>query len=335
MMSEPLLRVSHLDKAFPIKSQKLFGRKKYVHAVDDVSFELYEGETLGVVGESGSGKSTLARAVLNLTNPTGGSIFYRGQDITTVPGKQAKKAIRRDMQMIFQDPYASLNPRLKIGSALGEVMRVHGLASGSAQIKEKTIDLLATVGLQAEAAERYPHEFSGGQRQRIGIARALAVEPRILFCDESVSALDVSVQAQILNLFNQLKQDLNLTYVFIAHDLAVVRYISDRILVMYLGKVMEIATYEEIFGNNNHPYTESLRSAILEPTTEANSTRIILQGDLPSPISPPAGCRFCTRCFKAESICFEEEPEFVKLSETHMVRCHFAKGGESNGKISN
>ena len=324
MLSEKILEVSNLEKRFHIKNSSLFGPKKYVHAVDDVSFDLYEGETLGIVGESGSGKSTLARTVLNLTKPSGGKIIYRGKDISKV-SRREQKEVSSSMQMIFQDPYASLNPKLKIGSALCEAIEVHGVVSSKKEARERTLALLDLVGLQSEAAERYPHEFSGGQRQRIGIARALAIQPQVLFCDESVSALDVSVQAQILNLFNELKEELKLTYVFIAHDLAVVRYISDRILVMYLGKIMEIATYSEIFSDKNHPYTESLRSAILEPTTEAKQERIILKGDLPSPISHPAGCRFCTRCFKAEAICFEEEPDFVQMSDTHAIRCHFAK----------
>ena len=211
-------------------------------------------------------------------------------------------------------------------------MQVHGIVSSEKEAQKRVLSLLDLVGLQAEAVDRYPHEFSGGQRQRIGIARALAIEPEVLFCDESVSALDVSVQAQILNLFNELKNELNLTYVFIAHDLAVVRYISDRILVMYLGKIMEVASYEEIFGDNNHPYTESLRSAILEPTTEAKQERIILEGDLPSPISPPSGCRFCTRCFKAEAICSELEPDLIWTSESQAIRCHFAKAKKGPAK---
>ncbi|NLC26833.1 MAG: ATP-binding cassette domain-containing protein [Fastidiosipila sp.] len=324
MLKEKVLEVSNLEKYFNIKSRSLFGSKKYVHAVDGVSFDLLKGETLGIVGESGSGKSTLARTVLNLTRPTGGKIMYQGRDITHVRGRELRE-VSNSMQMIFQDPYASLNPKLKIGSALCEAMQVHGIVSSKKEAQKRVLSLLDLVGLQAEAVDRYPHEFSGGQRQRIGIARALAIEPEVLFCDESVSALDVSVQAQILNLFNELKNELNLTYVFIAHDLAVVRYISDRILVMYLGKIMEVASYEEIFGDNNHPYTESLRSAILEPTTEAKQERIILEGDLPSPISPPSGCRFCTRCFKAEAICSELEPDLIWTSESQAIRCHFAK----------
>ncbi|MDD4324649.1 MAG: ATP-binding cassette domain-containing protein, partial [Eubacteriales bacterium] len=276
MLKDKILEVENLEKRFYLKNRNLFAPKKYVHAVDDVSFDLYEGETLGIVGESGSGKSTLARTVLNLTRPTAGKITYRGQNITHVRGK-AQQEVSSSMQMIFQDPYASLNPKLKVGSAISEAMQVHGIVSSQKEGKARTLELLDLVGLQAEALDRYPHEFSGGQRQRIGIARALAINPKVLFCDESVSALDVSVQAQILNLFNDLKNELKLTYVFIAHDLAVVRYISDRILVMYLGKIMEVATYDEIFGENNHPYTKSLRSAILEPTTEPNQERIILE----------------------------------------------------------
>lgn len=322
----PLLEVKHLTKFFPVKKTKLFQSREYVHAVEDVSFSLYEGETLGIVGESGSGKSTLARAILALTPVTGGTVKYKGKTVTNFKCSDPK-ALRREMQMIFQDPYASLNPKLKVGNAIAEPMLYNGLASNASEAKKKTKELLERIGLQPETYDRYPHEFSGGQRQRIGIARALATQPNLLFCDESVSALDVSVQAQILNLFNSLKEQLHLTYIFIGHDLAVVRYISDRILVMYLGKVMEIAPYDALFQENTHPYTQALISAIPEPTTAERKQRILLTGDIPSPVNPPKGCRFCQRCFQAEPMCFEQEPAMVKVGKDHFVRCHFAKEG--------
>ncbi|WRS28682.1 oligopeptide/dipeptide ABC transporter ATP-binding protein [Oscillospiraceae bacterium MB08-C2-2] len=322
----PLLEVQNLSKFFPVKSKTLFGPSQKVHAVEDVSFTLYEGETMGIVGESGSGKSTLARAILALTKTSGGKVLYEGKEITNFKKCDAAN-LRRQMQMIFQDPYASLNPKIKVGDAIAEPMLHYGLAKSKADAKAQVQELLQTIGLQPEVYDRFPHEFSGGQRQRIGIARALATQPRLLFCDESVSALDVSVQAQILNLFNELKRQRNLTYVFIGHDLAVVRYISDRILVMYLGKVMEIAPYDALFGEDTHPYTQALISAIPEPSTASRQERILLQGDIPSPVNPPNGCRFCQRCFKAEPVCFEKEPKLLEVGEGHYVRCHFAREG--------
>lgn len=322
----PILQVEHLTKYFPVKKRKLIEPKRYVHAVEDVSFELYPGETLGIVGESGSGKSTLARAILALTPVTAGNVFYEGQKVTNFRVSSAdKRRLRGDLQMIFQDPYASLNPKIKIGEAIAEPMLNNGQASGHKEAEEKVRHLLETVGLRSEVYDRFPHEFSGGQRQRIGIVRALAVNPKVLFCDESVSALDVSVQAQILNLFNELKERFHLTYVFIGHDLAVIRYISDRILVMYLGKVMEIAPYDQLFGEHTHPYTQALVSAIPEPSTAPRTQRILLEGDIPSVVDPPKGCRFCQRCFRSQPQCFEEEPELVRVGEGHFVRCHFAK----------
>ena len=315
---EPLLEVKNLTRTFRGREKKEFA------AVDHVSFCLYPGETLGIVGESGSGKSTLARTILALTRPTAGKVFYEGQDITGFHGGHQKK-LRSELQMIFQDPYASLNPKMKIGPAIAEPMLAHGYAKNGREAKEKVEELLRTIGLQPEVYDRYPHEFSGGQRQRIGIARALATQPKLLFCDESVSALDVSVQAQILNLFNTLKQQRNLTYIFIGHDLAVVRYISDRILVMYLGKVMEIAPYDSLYSEESHPYTQALISAVPEPSTAPRKDRILLTGDVPSPVNPPKGCRFCQRCFKAKPECFEREPEMVRVGPDHYVRCHFAK----------
>lgn len=326
---EPILKVENLTKLFPVKKQKLIEERRFVHAVEDVSFEVHQGETLGIVGESGSGKSTLARAILALTPVTSGKVFYQGEDVTDFRVNAAgKRRLRSELQMVFQDPYASLNPRMKIGDAIVEPMLVNGQAKSRTEAREKACRLLETVGLRPEVYDRFPYEFSGGQRQRIGIVRALAVNPKLLFCDESVSALDVSVQAQILNLFNDLKQQFNLTYVFIGHDLAVIRYISDQILVMYLGKVMEIAPYDQLFGENTHPYTQALVSAVPEPTTAGRSQRIILEGDIPSPVNPPEGCRFCNRCFRAEEICTKEEPEMVKTGDQHWIRCHFAKPGQ-------
>lgn len=322
----PILSVQHLTKLFPVKKTKLIQEKQYLHAVEDVTFDVYPGETLGIVGESGSGKSTLAKAILALTPVSSGKVFFEGKEITNYKVPHAeKKELHRSMQMIFQDPYASLNPKIKVGEAIAEAMRVNGQAASKKEAEEKTKQLLETVGLRPEVYDRYPHEFSGGQRQRIGIVRALAVDPKLIFCDESVSALDVSVQAQILNLFNELKQKFHLTYVFIGHDLAVVRYISDRILVMYLGKVMEIAGYDELFGEHTHPYTKALVSAVPEASTAARHERILLEGDIPSAVNPPKGCRFCQRCFQAEKRCFEEEPELKRVSEGHYVRCHFVK----------
>ncbi len=323
---EPILKVEGLTKLFPVKKQKLLEERRFVHAVEDVSFEVYQGGTLGIVGESGSGKSTLARAILALTPVTSGSVFYQGEDITNFRvGAAGKRRLRSELQMVFQDPYASLNPRMKIGEAIVEPMLINGQAKTRAEAREKACHLLETVGLRPEVYDRFPYEFSGGQRQRIGIVRALSVNPKLLFCDESVSALDVSVQAQILNLFNELKERFHLTYVFIGHDLAVIRYISDQILVMYLGKIMEIAPYDQLFGEHTHPYTLALVSAVPEPSTAGRSQRILLEGDIPSPVNPPRGCRFCNRCFQAEEICRQEEPQMIKTGERHWIRCHFAK----------
>ena len=321
-MSSALMQVVGLKKHFRIKSKRLFERAKYLYAVDGVSFDLFRLETLGVVGESGSGKSTLARAILGLTPITGGQVLYDGVDLS-----DARKSLsihkRSELQMVFQDPYASLNPRLKVGEAIAEAVIACKKRDTKAEANKRAAELLEMVSLSKSMSNRYPHEFSGGQRQRIGIARSLASEPRILFCDESVSALDVSVQAQILNLFNQLKTELSLTYVFIGHDLAVVKYVSDRIVVMYLGKIMEIAKTDELFERRLHPYTRALISAIPEPNTKPSTGRIILQGDIPSPITPPIGCRFCTRCFMAEDKCREEEPVLREVYPGHFVSCHY------------
>ncbi len=326
---EQILEVKNLTKHFDVKSSTLFGKKRYVHAVDDVSFSLMKNETLGIVGESGSGKSTLARVILGLLPVTDGKVFYEGNDITGFKGDVKK--YRSELQMVFQDPYASLNPKIKVGEAILEPILTNKKVSTRQEAKKRAVELLELVGLSAEMYHRFPHEFSGGQRQRIGIARALAVNPKILFCDESVSALDVSVQAQILNVFNSLKKRFNLTYVFIGHDLAVVKYISDRILVMYLGEVVEMAETKLLFESPLHPYTVALMSAILEPRTDIKTERIILEGDIPSPINPPSGCRFNTRCFKAKEICCKEVPQLKEVADGHFVRCHFVKSKNEKG----
>lgn len=318
-MHRKILTVSGLTKYFEIKRD--FSQKSYVHAVEDVSFALYAGETLGVVGESGSGKSTLGRVLLRLIKATSGSVYYQGQDILSITGPQFR-LIRAQLQMIFQDPYASLNPKLKVGVAISEPLLANQMVSGRAQAKARAQELLEMVGLRAEMYDRYPHEFSGGQRQRISIARAIALNPKVLVCDEAVSALDVSVQSQILNLFNDLKEKFALTYIFIGHDLSVVKYISDRILVMYLGQVVELASTESIFSKTCHPYTEALISAIPEPTVEKNTQRILLKGDIPNPIDPPEGCRFAGRCSKCMDICREKTPQLVQAEQGHFVRCH-------------
>lgn len=322
-MSEIILDIQNLTKYFDIGS---FGTKKYVHAVEDVSFELHKSETLGIVGESGSGKSTLARLILGLIPVTSGKVYYEGDEITGVKGKYASK-VRSDIQMVFQDPYASLNPRIKIGESIAEPIIVNKLIKNKKDVRLRVEELLNLVGLQPEMYDRYPHEFSGGQRQRIGIARALSLNPKVLICDEAVSALDVSVQAQVLNLFNRLKDELDLTYIFIGHDLSVVKYISNRILVMYLGEIMEIANTEDIFINTQHPYTKALISAIPEVKSKGIKERIILKGDIPSPVNPPEGCRFYSRCFKAQDKCGKTHPELREIDTDHFVRCHFSEKG--------
>lgn len=326
-MSEIILEAKNLTKYFDVGS---FFNRKQVHAVEGISFILNHMQTLGVVGESGSGKSTLARLILGLIPITNGKVYYKGKDITGLMGRKGK-LVRKDLQMVFQDPYASLNPRMKVGEAILEPILINGITKDSKLAKEKVIDLLNLVGLQSEMYDRYPHEFSGGQRQRIGIARALSLNPKILICDEAVSALDVSVQAQVLNLFNRLKKELNLTYIFIGHDLSVVKYISSRIMVMYLGEIMELADTNDLFNNCNHPYTKALISAIPQIKSNENIKKIVLEGDIPSPVNPPPGCRFSTRCFIAQDVCKKDHPELIELSEGHFVRCHFPlKGGELN-----
>jgi peptide/nickel transport system ATP-binding protein len=332
---DPLVRVEDLKVWFPIKSGLLLDRHVGdVKAVDGVSLEIRRGETLGLVGESGCGKSTVGRALLRLYEPTAGRIVFDGTDITHMREGQLRP-LRRRMQMIFQDPYASLNPRHSVGRMVGEPLRVHG--RGGKELNKKVRELLQTVGLPADAATRYPHEFSGGQRQRIGLARALALNPDFVVCDEPVSALDVSIQAQIVNLMEQLQQDFDLTYLFIAHDLAVVRHISNRIAVMYLGQIMELSPADDLYDNPLHPYTISLLSAIPipDPQVERQRTSILLEGDLPSPANPPSACRFHTRCpYIQPTRCTDEEPELRPL-EGHFVKCHWAekiKAGEIEPK---
>jgi oligopeptide transport system ATP-binding protein len=321
-MTEPLLKVKDLVKHFPIRGG-LFNRTvDKVHAVDGVSFELQAGETLGVVGESGCGKSTTGRCILRLIEPTSGEVWFEGKNVTTA-GKDELRALARDMQIIFQDPYASLNPRMTVGAIIGEALTIHKLAKTPREYDERIVQLLETVGLSADHMRRYPHEFSGGQRQRIGIARALAVSPKLVVCDEAVSALDVSIQAQVINLLEDLRSEFKLTYVFIAHDLSVVEHISHRVAVMYLGRIVEIAPARLLYTNPLHPYTEALLSAVPIPDPSVKRKRIPLQGDVPSPIHPPPGCHFHTRCPIAQKgLCDREKPQLKQSAEGHWVACH-------------
>jgi oligopeptide/dipeptide ABC transporter ATP-binding protein len=329
-----LVEVENLRVWFPIRSGVVLDRHiGDIKAVDDVSFSISRGETLGLVGESGCGKTTVGRTILRLYEPTAGRVVFDGQDITTLSQNEIRP-LRRRMQMVFQDPYASLNPRHSVGRIVGEPLRVHGL-SGRKESSSRVRELLEIVGLPADAATRYPHEFSGGQRQRIGLARSLALNPDFIVCDEPVSALDVSIQAQIINLLENLQADFELTYLFIAHDLAVVRHISDRIAVMYLGKIVEISAAAELYDDPLHPYTISLLSAvpIPDPAVERERETILLAGDLPSPANPPAACRFHTRCpYVQPTLCRDEEPLLRKLGPDHVVACHWAEDIKA-GKI--
>ncbi|AOM81463.1 ABC transporter ATP-binding protein [Salisediminibacterium beveridgei] len=336
-MTTELLKVKNLKQHFPIKGG-IFGRTvNHVKAVDDISFEINEGETLSIVGESGCGKSTTGRAILRLEEPTSGEIEFDGKDLLALNKRQMRE-MRKELQIIFQDPYASINPRQTVRQILNEAMHVQNVMPPD-QREERMLELLDIVGLGSHQLDRFPHEFSGGQRQRIGIARALSVDPRLIICDESVSALDVSIQAQVLNLLKELQREFNLTYLFIAHDLGVVRHISDRVIVMYLGKIVEIADKKSLFDNPKHPYTKTLLSAIPSPDPEVLKENVILKGDVPSPIDPPSGCRFHTRCPFASDKCKEEEPELrvteTGMTEGHQAACHFIEEIESGERLPN
>ncbi len=321
-MSEPLLAVRNLTKAFPIRSGLLQRQTGSVRAVDGVDFEIAAGETLGLVGESGCGKSTTGRCVLRLIEPTSGEVRFGGKDVLSLSGDELR-ALRRNIQIIFQDPYASLNPRMTVGAIIGEALTIHRLAKTRRQFEARVTDLLETVGLKADHMTRYPHEFSGGQRQRIGIARALAVEPKLIICDEPVSALDVSIQAQVVNLLEDLQQKFGLAYLFIAHDLAVVEHISRRVAVMYLGRIVETAPARALYASPKHPYTEALLSAVPIPDPTVKRKRIRLKGEVPSPINPPSGCHFHTRCPLAQEVCSKEVPKLKQSADGHWVACHF------------
>lgn len=314
-----LVEAQNLKQYFPVKGGKLF-EKRVVKAVDNVSFFINKGETLGLVGESGCGKTTVGRTLLRLYEPTDGKIIYDGKDITNVN----MLPYRRKMQIVFQDPYASLDPRMTVGDIIGEPIDIHHLAANSKERRDRIVELLSLVGLNTEHANRYPHEFSGGQRQRVGIARALAVNPEFIVCDEPVSALDVSIQAQVVNMFESLQESMGLTYLFIAHNLSVVKHISSRIGVMYLGKLVELAESYELTFHSVHPYTRSLISAIpiADPKTSRSMKRIVLEGDVPSPVNPPSGCHFRTRCPYADERCAQEEPEWKEVSSGHFAACH-------------
>lgn len=319
-MSEVLLNVENLCQYYKV-SKGLFGKTQYVKAVDGVNFQVYKGEVFGIVGESGCGKSTLGKTICKLIEPTSGKIEFEGRDITNLSRKEMRE-VRKDMQMVFQDPYASLNPRMSVRNIVAEPLKIHGLDTSRQETDKKVIELLQKVGLDSYHAVRYPHEFSGGQRQRIGIARAIAINPKLIIADEPVSALDVSIQSQVLNLMNRLKREMGLTYIFVAHDLSVVEHISDRVGVMYLGNFVEIADKESLYVNPLHPYTQALLSAVPIPDPTIKRERIILQGNIPSPLNAPKGCKFHTRCPKCMDICAEIPPEKKQVDKNHCVYCH-------------
>lgn len=322
MEKEILLSINDIKKWFSV-DEKLIGKPtSFVKAVDGVSFDVYKGEVLGLVGESGCGKTTISRSILGLTEPTSGSIVFEGKELMGMKKRELRK-MRSELQIVFQDPYSSLSPRMRIADTIAEPMEIQKKGTRKER-RQRVEELLEIVGLEKSFADRYPHEFSGGQRQRIGIARVLAADPKFMICDEPVSALDVSVRSQILNLLIELKEDFGLTMLFISHDLSVVEYICDRIIVMYLGKVMEIAKRDDLYRNPSHPYTQALLSAIPIPDPTLKKERILLEGDTPSPVDPPAGCRFCTRCAKAQEICRTTAPELRDIEEGHIVACHLA-----------
>ena len=324
MEKKILLSINQLKLYFPIRSGVIINRTSgYIKAVDDISFDIYQGETLGLVGESGCGKTTAGRAILQLYHPTAGDVFFNGTNLVNQSPEEIRKT-RRYMQMIFQDPYASLNPQMRVSEIVGRPLRVHKTVSSKSEENDMVNELLNMVGLQTTYRDRYPHEFSGGQRQRIGIARALATRPDFIVCDEPISALDVSIQAQVINLLEKLQEDLKLTYLFIAHDLSMIRYISSRVAVMYLGKIMELTTSEDLYENPMHPYTLSLLSAvpIPDPLVERQRKRILLEGDVPSPANPPIGCNFSTRCPMVTDLCRKVDPEFREVTPGHWVACH-------------
>ncbi|MBN8492114.1 MAG: ABC transporter ATP-binding protein [Burkholderiales bacterium] len=321
-VSAPLLQVKGLKKHFPIRGGLLRRVVDHVHAVDGVSFDMQPGETLGLVGESGCGKSTTGRCVLRLIEPTAGQVLFEGRDVGAMTPQQLR-GMTRDMQIIFQDPFASLNPRMTVAAIVGEGLVIHQLAKGPREIEDRVVQLLQTVGLSPDHMRRFPHEFSGGQRQRIGIARALALNPKLLVCDEAVSALDVSIQAQVINLLEDLREQFNLSYIFIAHDLSVVEHISHRVAVMYLGRIVELAPSRALYASPRHPYTEALLSAVPIPDPTVKRPRIVLEGDVPSPIHPPSGCHFHPRCPRAQAQCRTEAPVLRELAPGHRAACHF------------